>query len=93
VGLLSGVRSDVTSLVLETMEGLVAERALVRAREILSTLVAVLGGIVQERSHEAHSGSGHGGVVELGGVLLVLLLFGGSLWVEEVVKTVLRGSG
>jgi hypothetical protein len=91
VGLLSGVRPDVTSLVFETMEGLVAKGTLVRAGKILSTLVvALLRGIVQEGSHEAHGGSGHGGVVELG---RVLLLFGGSLRIEEVVKTELRGSG
>jgi hypothetical protein len=41
--LLSGVGSDVSSLVLETMKSLITERALVRAREILS--LVVLGGL------------------------------------------------
>jgi hypothetical protein len=63
MGLLSCVSSDVARLVLQAVEGLVAERALVRPRQILSSLiVALLGGVLHQRSHEAHGGSGHGGV-------------------------------
>ena len=60
MGLLSRVSADVTGLVLQTVEGLVTERALVRAREVLSGLVvALLRGILQQRSHEAHGSGSH----------------------------------
>jgi hypothetical protein len=39
MGLLSRVRSDVARLVLETMEGLLTKRALVRAGKVLSHIV------------------------------------------------------
>jgi len=46
--LLSGVGSDVASLVFQTVEGLVAERALVRPWQVLSRLVvALLRGVLQ----------------------------------------------
>ena len=61
VRLLSGVGSDVASLVLQTVKGLVAERALVRPWEILSGLLRLLRGVLEQRSHEADGGSGHRG--------------------------------
>lgn len=87
MGLLSSVGADVTSLVLETVEGLVAERALVRTGQVLSRFfVALLGGVLEQGSHEAHGGSGHRGVAGVVGGMGVLL-FSGSLRVEQVVKT------
>lgn len=60
VGLFTCVSADVTSLVLKAVEGLVAERALVRPGQILARLVlGLLRGVLQQRSHEAHGGSGH----------------------------------
>jgi len=47
VWLFSRVRPDVTSLVLETVEGLVAERALVGTREVLSRLFLLLWGVLE----------------------------------------------
>ena len=86
MGLLSGVGADVTSLVLETVEGLLAERALVGPGEVLSRLVvALLAGVVEQRSHEAHGSGSHGGVVGWSGRLLLLVLSG--LRVEQVAKT------
>jgi hypothetical protein len=47
MGLLSSVGADVTSLMLETVEGLVAERALVGTGQVLSRFfVALLGGVL-----------------------------------------------
>jgi hypothetical protein len=63
VGLLSRVRADVPSLVLQAVEGLLAQRALVRPREVLSLLVLALLGILQQRRHEAHGSGGHGGLL------------------------------
>jgi hypothetical protein len=60
MGLFSSVSADVSSLVLKAVEGLVTKRALVRARKVLSRLVvALLRGILQQRSHEAHSSGSH----------------------------------
>jgi hypothetical protein len=60
MGLLAGVGADVTGLVLQTVEGLVAERALVGPGEILARLVlAVLLGILQEGGHEADGSGSH----------------------------------
>lgn len=74
-----------TSLVLETVEGLVTERALVWPGEILSGLIVLLRGVLQQRSHKAHGSGSHGCVCSgCGGMLLLFL---GDLWVEEVVKT------
>jgi len=61
MGLLSGVGADMASLVLQTVEGLVAERALVGPGEILSRLI-LLRGVLQQRRHEADGGSSHGSV-------------------------------
>lgn len=59
--LLSSVGADVTSLVLEAVEGLLAERALVGPGEVLARLVVtLLGGVLEQRSHEAHSSGSHG---------------------------------
>jgi hypothetical protein len=87
MGLLSRVGANVTSLVLQTVEGLVTKRALVGPGKVLSRLVVtLLRSVVQEGSHEAHGGSSHGGVGSLCGVELLLLLlvklFSGGLWVE-----------
>jgi hypothetical protein len=81
MGLFSSVRSDVACLVLETVEGLVTERALVRPREILPHLVVgrLLWGILEQRRHEAHGGCGHGTLWRWICRLLVVLC--GSLWV------------
>lgn len=81
--------ADVTSLVLETVEGLLAERALVGPGEVLSRLVvALLAGVVEQRSHEAHGSGSHGGVGGRGGrVLWLLLLVLSGLRVEQVAKT------
>jgi hypothetical protein len=90
VWLLSGVGADVTSLVLQTVEGLVAERALVGPGKVLARLVvALLGGVLKEGSHEAHGSSSHGGVGSSGGrvLLLLVVLFSSGLRVEQVVKT------
>lgn len=38
MGLLACVSADVTSLVLETVEGLIAKRALVRSRQLIGSL-------------------------------------------------------
>ena len=59
MGLLSSVGADVTGLVLQTVEGLVTERALVRARQVLPRLFLGLL-LLQEGSHEAHGSSSHG---------------------------------
>lgn len=60
MGLFSRVRSDVPSLVLQTVEGLIAQRALVRPGQVLSSLVlGLLWGVLQQRSHEAHGSGGH----------------------------------
>lgn len=84
--LLSSVGADVASLVLETVEGLFTERALVRPGEILSRLVVILlASILEQRSHEAHGSGSHGGVVSRRGGLL--LLIGRGVRVEQVVKT------
>jgi hypothetical protein len=81
MGLLSSVSTDVTSLVLKTVEGLVTERALVRPGQVLSRLVvSLLRGILQQRSHEAHGSSSHGCVGVWCGT--VLLLFSRCLGVE-----------
>ena len=85
--LLSGVGADVTSLVLETVEGLLAERALVGPGEILARLVVtLLAGVLEQRSHEAHGSGSHGGVVGRRGGLLLFLVRSG-LRVEQVAKT------
>jgi hypothetical protein len=93
--LFSRVGANVTGLVLQTVEGLVTERAFVGPGQVLARLVvALLLGILEERSHEAHGGSGHGRVGSRGGgVLMVQLLFGSGLRVEQVGKTELRGGG
>jgi hypothetical protein len=76
VGLLARVGADVTGLVLEAVEGLVAEGALVGPREILAGLV--LGGlllaVLQEGRHEADGSGRH---VLLGLLGLKGLLEGG----------------
>jgi hypothetical protein len=60
MGLLSGVGADMTGLVLQTVEGLVAERALVGARQVLARLFLGLLLLLQEGSHKAHGSSSHG---------------------------------
>jgi hypothetical protein len=93
VGLLSSVGADVACLVLKTVEGFVTERALVGPGQVLARLVvALLLGVLEERSHEAHSGSSHRGVGSRSGgevlmLLLLLLLFSSSLRIEQVGKT------
>lgn len=60
MGLFARVSANVTSLVLKTVEGLVAQRALVGPGQILARFVlGLLRGVLQQRSHEAHGGSGH----------------------------------
>ena len=60
MGLLAGVGADMASLVLETMEGLVAERALVGPGEVLAGFfLSLLLGVLQQGRHEAHGGSSH----------------------------------
>ena len=59
MGLLSRVSADVTGLVLQTVEGLVTEGALVRTGEVLARLLLGLL-LLQEGSHEAHGSSSHG---------------------------------
>lgn len=84
--LLSGVGADVTSLVLETMEGLLAERALVGPGEVLARLVVtLLAGVLEQRSHEAHGSGSHGVASRRRGWLLLLIR--GGLRVEQVAKT------
>jgi hypothetical protein len=58
MGLLAGVSADVTGLVLQAVEGLVTERALVRTGEILARLFRGLL-LLQKGSHEAHGSSSH----------------------------------
>jgi len=59
MGLLSRVSADVTGLVLQPVEGLVTEGALVRTGEVLARLLLGLL-LLQEGSHEAHGSSSHG---------------------------------
>lgn len=59
VRLFARVRPDVTGLVLEAVEGLVAEWALVGTRKVLSWFFLLLWGVLQERSHEAHGSGSH----------------------------------
>ena len=88
VWLLSSVGSNVASLVLQTVEGLVAERALVRPRKILSGLLCLLRGVLEKRRHEADGGSGHrGGGCRGRWWLLLLLVLGGCFGVEQVGET------
>lgn len=54
------MRPDMASLVLQTVEGLLAEGALVRPWEVLSLLVMRGLGVLEKGSHEAHGSSGHG---------------------------------
>jgi hypothetical protein len=72
MGLLSSVGADMASLVFQTVESLIAKRALVGPGEILSRLVRLLRGVLQQRRHEAHGSSSHGGW--LGGRSWLLLL-------------------
>jgi hypothetical protein len=66
--LFSSMGANVTSLVLEAVEGLVTKWALVRPGEILTGfVVALLGGVLEKRRHEAHGGSSHGCVGTRGG--------------------------
>jgi hypothetical protein len=76
MGLLARVGADVTGLVLEAVEGLVAERALVGPGEILAGLVlgGLLLGSLQEGRHEADGSGRH---VLLGLLGLKGLLLGG----------------
>src|SRR5690242_9373773 len=60
MGLLSSVGANVTGLVLQTVEGLVAQRALVGTRQVLAWLILGLLLLLQKGSHEAHSSSSHG---------------------------------
>lgn len=91
MGLLPGVRPDVAGLMLEAVEGLLAQRTLVGPGQILAGLV--LGGlsILEERSHEAHGSSGHGtlGGGGSGGLLGLLELVVGVVieYAGEVSKT------
>lgn len=59
--LLARVGSDVASLVLQTVKGLIAQRAFVGPGKILSGLLGLLRGVLEERRHETDGGSGHGG--------------------------------
>lgn len=56
--LLSSVGADVAGLMLQAMEGLIAERALVRTGKVLARLFWGLL-LLQEGSHEAHGSSSH----------------------------------
>lgn len=88
VGLFSGVSSDVASLVLKTVESLIAERALVGPGQVLSSVVlGLLRGVLQQRSHEAHGGSSHGGSSGCRGCRRLVLLSWGGFRVEQVSKT------
>jgi hypothetical protein len=79
--LFSSVSANVTSLVLETVEGLVTQWALVRPGEILTRFVmALLGSILEKRRHQAHGGSSHGCVGARSG--RELLLFSSGVRVE-----------
>lgn len=88
MGLLARVGADVTRLVLETVEGLVAEGALVGAGEVLARLVRLLRRVVQQRRHEADGGSGHVGAGQGGWAwwLRVDGLGRGGFRVEQVAK-------
>lgn len=57
--LLSSVGADMAGLVLQTVEGLVAERALVGTGQVLARLILGLLLLLQKRSHEAHGSSSH----------------------------------
>jgi hypothetical protein len=89
VGLLSSVSSNVASLVLQTVESLIAERALVRPGQVLSELVRLLRNVLQKRSHEAHGSSSHGAVGCGSGLLLNVVRR--CVGVEQVTETC-RGS-
>lgn len=103
VRLLSSVGPDVAGLVLETVEGLLTQRALVRARKVLAGVLLGRLCVLQEGSHEAHCGSRHGGLggdgrvgggSKEGGRSRLLRAVGGSVVVEyagEVAKTYGRG--
>lgn len=59
VRLLARVGANMASLVLEAVEGLLAQRALVRAREVVPLVVVRGLCVLEQRRHEAHGGSGH----------------------------------
>jgi hypothetical protein len=91
MGLLASMCPDMAGLVLETVKGLLTQRALVRAREVLTSIILCGLGVLEERSHKAHGGSGHGrigggGRLLLGGLRLAIVI-------EDAgeVKTALRG--
>jgi hypothetical protein len=77
------------SLVLQTVESLIAERALVRPGQVLSELVRLLRGVLQKRSHEAHGSSSHGAGGCGSGLLLNVVRR--CVGVEQVTETC-RGS-
>jgi hypothetical protein len=58
--LFASVRADMTGLVLETVEGLLAERALVRPGQIIALVVMGSLCILEQRRHEAYCSGGHG---------------------------------
>ena len=62
MGLLAGMGADVTGLVLEAVEGLLAQRTLVGAGQVLTGLVVGLRSGLEKGSHQAHRGRRHGGV-------------------------------
>jgi hypothetical protein len=61
MGLLSSMGADMACLMFQAVKSLIAEGALVGPGEILSGLVRLLRGVLQQRSHEAHGSSSHGG--------------------------------
>jgi hypothetical protein len=74
MGLLSSMGANVASLMFQTVESLIAERTLVGPGEILTGLVRLLRGVLQQRRHEADGGSSHRGWLGSGSWKVVLWL-------------------
>lgn len=96
VRLLARVRPDVTGLVLETVEGLVAERALVRARQVGTFLSSMLLAAANHGRH--HADGSHLGLLLLLGqesqllAGLLLLLLDSGLGIQQIFKIYCRRS-
>jgi hypothetical protein len=91
VWFLARMCANMSRLMLETVEGLITQRALVRSWEILSVLSEVVG-----HARHAHGCSGHFfllSLMDLGQLSpgCFLFSFQGRLWIQQTVKIHSRG--